>query len=145
MRPSDNRTIQLWPAFVLAVVIICGALSFHTEMRLNNDPPGEFVAAGKTMGYTNDSTMTEAYWRLAVNVIQWRYPRASILPESPPVEFAVPGSDGKVSPSVRTAYWNALRRVWLLPENWHTSVEHDFLWPVRAIKTLVNDANRVLS
>lgn len=137
MRPSDDKMIKLWPVFIVAVVAIFVFLSFQRVMRLDAHPPTDFVQAGG--GRAHNAVLADEYWNTAVNVIQWRYARGTALPEDPPSDFAVSsGLAGKADSAVaRLAYWNALRRLWLKPESWHTTLEFDLTWTGRAVQTVV--------
>jgi len=117
-------------------------------VKLNTLPPRDFVAlrVSDTMPKTGTA---EAYWKVALGVIQWKYSRTSELPAQVPAEFRL-ADDRSTTFSVeeraiRASYWAKLREEWIRPENWHTSYGFSLDWVlsdleglVRGIKGLVN-------
>ena len=124
MRPSDGR-ISLWPLGVIGVLIVLGVASVTTVMRLNSVPPKEFTTVRATAKGAN-AAEAQRYWDAAVQVIQLRYSRTSVLPAQPPAEFAP--ADGKSNAAARQAYWEKLRQEWLKADNWHKTVTFDVTW-----------------
>lgn len=139
MRPSDNR-IKLWPVAVVGFFAVLIALSFHTGYRLRDVAPGEFrdlsVAGGKT-----DPEMADQYWKSAVGVLQWKFPRGTALPQNAPPEFVLlPDSDAHKKPSAgesRQLYWTQLKHLWPRPEVWYRNYEFDPSWSWRAAQSAI--------
>jgi len=83
-----------------------------------------------------------------VRVIQWKYNRASALPELVPADFRLAGTT--VQPAnledraARAVYWAKLREEWLRPDNWHTTYKLDLGWPLRSVRGLSNAVMRFL-
>ncbi len=138
MRPSEGK-FDWWPIGVVAFFVIVLMLSISVNMRLVGNAPGEFLQTVVKDGRRADPDGAKEYWDVAVNVVQWRYGHASLLPPEPPPEFALP-AESKVSrnPATRLAYWKKLRELWTRPEVWRRRVEVDFRWPFRAAQTFID-------
>ena len=124
MRPSHGR-ISLWPIGVIGAIVVLAVASVTTVVRLNSAPPKEFVSVRATAKGANPAA-AQSYWDNAVQVIQWRYDRTSVLPVQPPAEFSP--MDGKADGIARQAYWAKLREEWLKADNWHKTVTFDVTW-----------------
>src|ERR1700688_2669511 len=95
MRPDDGR-VNLWPAAVVAFIVILAAASITPTVRLNTTPPSDFVALrASTTGA--DNALAARYWESAVSVIQWKYNRTSTLPAQVPADFRLADVGGSVS------------------------------------------------
>jgi hypothetical protein len=134
MRPTDGRT-SLWPVGVVAVIVILSVASITPIVRLNTAPPSDFVAL-RSPAKGSDATKAAGYWEAAVSVIQWKYSRASALPEQVPADFRLAETSGD-SQAARAAYWTKLREEWLKADNWHTTVNFDLSWMIRDIQALL--------
>lgn len=138
MRPDDGRT-SLWPAAVVAVIVILAVASVTPVLRLNSAAPSDFVSL-RWSAKAPESTIAAGYWESAVSVIQWKYSRTSALPEQVPTEFKLVDNAGKgttgESQGVRAAYWAKLRQEWLKADNWHTTLDFDLSWMTRDILAL---------
>jgi hypothetical protein len=141
MRPSKGR-ISLWPVGVIGLVLVLAALSITPMLKLKSEPPPDFVAS-RAPGTAAKDAAAAAYWEVAVSVIQWKYNRASSLPEQMPEEFRLAADVGQPARTedraARAAYWAKLREEWLRPENWHTTISLDLSWPVRNAKSMSHD------
>ena len=132
MRPSEGR-INLWPLAVTGVIVILAVASITPVMRLNSAPPPDFVALRATAKGPN-ATEAQRYWDVAVEVIQWRYDRTSMLPVQAPAEFK-PGDD-KTDDEARPRYWAKLRQEWLVSDNWHRTITFDISWILHDVQAL---------
>jgi hypothetical protein len=138
MRPDDGRT-SLWPVIVVAVIVILAVASITPVVRLNTALPSDFVAL-RSSAKGSDAAIATGYWAAAESVIQWKYSRATALPEQVPAEFRLVDESGKGphgdSPAARAAYWAKLREEWLKADNWHTTYSFDMSWIIRDVLAL---------
>jgi hypothetical protein len=129
MRPSDGG-FDIWPLAVIGFIVVLVVASITPVVRLNSDPPGDFVRLG-VHGGKPDQALAKQYWETSVKVIQLKYRRTDSLPPTPPDEFQ-PVADSVTVPAqnvaVRRAYWDSLRTEWHKAENWHTSYTVDISW-----------------
>jgi hypothetical protein len=102
-------------------------------MRLNSTPPPDFVAVRATAKGPN-AAEAHRYWDAAVQVIQWRYDRTSVLPPQAPREFSP--ADGKTDSQARAAYWAKLRQEWLNSDNWHKTITFDITWMLHDMQSV---------
>ncbi len=127
MGPSDGR-IRLWPVVVIGSLVILASIGITSGVRLKNAAPSDFAAL-RVSGQRADAEVAAAYWEKAVRVIQFKYTRASGLPEQVPEDFRLQYASGNTAPAAeRAAYWNKLREEWLRAENWHTIYSFDLRW-----------------
>jgi hypothetical protein len=138
MRPSEGR-IRLWPLAMIASVLLLAGLSVTPSVKLNPVPPSDFVS-----GVRSKPALVQGYWETAVRVIQWKYSRASPLPEQVPADFRLAGAANLEDRAACAAYWAKLREEWLRPENWHTTYYVDLGWPLRAARNLSNGIMRFI-
>jgi hypothetical protein len=104
-------------------------LSRGVVMRLQPEAPAEFIeqnANWNAKRRTREEEVAQAYWRVAVESLQERYPFGSELPAAPPTEFQVEKKyfatgGAKAFSETRACYWENLRRSWVQPQSW---VEH---------------------
>ena len=132
MRPSDGK-ISLWPMAVIGFIVVLAVASVTPVVRLNTTPPRDFLDLRATAKGPN-AAEAQRYWDTAVQVIQWRYDRTSVLPLQPPAEFA--HSDARSDNTARQAYWAKLREEWLKADNWHKTITVNISW-------MLNDAESV--
>jgi hypothetical protein len=133
MRPSDGR-ISLWPLAVIGFIVVMAVACITPVVRLNSQPPKDFVAVRTTASGANAAEAAR-YWEAAVEVVQWRYDRTAPLPEAAPAEFS-PGDAGKVDASARLAYWAKLREEWMKPDNWHRTLSFDMSWMINDVESI---------
>lgn len=137
MRPSDGR-LSLWPVGVVLFIALVIVVSTQATMKLNEKAPTDFLSLRATEKPT--PTTAGAYWKIAVNVIQWKYSRTSELPQQAPSDFNLaPSADRTISTEdrgMRAAYWAKLREEWMRPENWHTTYQFSLDWVVRDLDSL---------
>jgi hypothetical protein len=96
-------------------------------LRLQSSPPPEFIDNARKMSHDPgqpESRVALAYWNVAVDSIQAKYPPKKSLPAAPPPEFRI---DSKLtgqsanSDEDRAIYWHRLRDVWSDNEVWQES------------------------
>jgi hypothetical protein len=110
--------------FVPAAVAF--VLCFRPVLRLNTQPPPDFAETQKDWDATRQSAenrAAEAYWTLAVNMVQWRFAYGTELPADPIDEFRLeekdfPRNSIAAAPATRIRYWNKLRSSWRQREIW---------------------------
>jgi hypothetical protein len=138
MRPTDGG-LSLWPVGVIGLIAVLAVASITPVVRLNTAPPSDFATL-RSSAKGSDAAIAAGYWTAAETVIQWKYSRASALPEPVPVDFKLVDESGKGtnggSQAFRAAYWAKLREEWLKADNWHTTYSFDFGWMVRDAQAL---------
>jgi hypothetical protein len=109
-------------------------------MQLRVEPPAEFLSAVNQVDPEHraaEERIARAYWDWAYLHLQRKYPFATQLPEDPPMEMEVYGTDfhyaktnkreERADPSdleaevTKRRYWQKLRQVWALPQAWEKS------------------------
>ena len=124
MRPNEGG-IPLWPAAVVGFLIVIALAVISPVLRLNAEPPSGFVGL-HAPGIAANAATASAYWKIAVNAIQWKYSRGVRLPEQVPEDFRLPVPSGKsATAEERAVYWSKLREEWLKSENWHRTYTVD--------------------
>ncbi len=115
----------LWLLVLLPVTVIF-ALCYRPVMRLKPQPPPGFVETKPEWNATRQSAedrAAQAYWQLAINIVQWRFGFGTELPAEPIQEFRLdpkdfPRSTIAAAPDTRRRYWNKLRTTWPQPDAW---------------------------
>lgn len=90
-------------------------------MELKNEPPAGFVyenPAWSPQLRAHQLQLAQAYWMIAVNDLQHRFPYAQPLPATPPPNFRVSQNGLKDDLATRTRYWEQMRTIWMSPEDW---------------------------
>lgn len=90
-------------------------------MQLRNDPPAGFVVENPRWGAAERARqlqLAHAYWMLAINNIEHKYPYNTALPATPPPEFRVDQSGLRDNAATRSLYWEKLRKLWKQPDDW---------------------------
>jgi hypothetical protein len=133
---SDHqKTIQPKPRshvgwLLLGLVIFAFLfLSYQPVMTLRPDPPLEFLEADSKWGAERrmmEDRAARIYWRLAVEMVQARFPFGTLLPESPPDEFRLneqefPRWRTRDFSASRSHHWGRLRSLWSSPQIWQRS------------------------
>jgi hypothetical protein len=140
-----NRKYDI-TAIVVIVLAIVGYAAFQPKFRLRSDMPTEFLDESSTMPAKKraaEEKIAQAYWRCAVNQIQWTFGYGHRLPESPPVEFTVDIPEFGAAASdaaTRDRYWRRLQRVWYLPSAW----EKSYGWDLNAMTSSLKSAGQWL-
>jgi hypothetical protein len=115
-------------AVVALVTLIALYASIRSEFRLRATMPAEFFDASRVPAEKRaaEEKIAKAYWKCAVQQIQWQYGYAHRLPDEPPAEFSViaaeAGSAAQDS-ALRARYWQKLRGVWGVSTVWHEQYE----------------------
>jgi hypothetical protein len=140
MRPSENR-LRLWPFAVIAFFAMLAALSLDLSYELRASAPEQFRRVPALSGHA-DPALADEYWKLAGNVVQWKYPFGNALPSNPPHDFALPAESLRkkewASDSAKFAYWTELKREWPRPEAWRRTAKLDPSWAGRTARTTVD-------
>ena len=135
-----NRKVDRLLILVLPLVFVV-YLSTRPTYQLQEEPPPEFLRAQSDWPPKRraaEEQLARAYWKCAVNAIEWRYAYGENLPNDPPPEF----TSGETSPgglrsedaaTARGRYWQRLRRVWILPHVWRTNYSLSFAWVARLL------------
>ena len=129
-------------AAVVAIAIgIAAYAAFQPRLHLRTDTPPEFFDASvfpATRQRVEEQRIADAYWKCAVNQIQWKYGYAHRLPEDPPVEFAVTTADAGPAANdsaTRIRCWRKLRQVWYVPSVWKKDYGLDFTSMKRSLQS----------
>ena len=114
--------------FAITVPPVCVYISTPPPMQLRLQPqaPPDYVDQDPKWDAkrrAQEEQVAQAYWRLAVENLQQKYPFGSELPVEPPALFHIdsqddpPGSD-KALTETRNYYWDRLRTYWLQRAYW---------------------------
>ncbi len=118
-------------AIMAGVVGLLAYASFESEFRLRPEMPVEFFDASRMPQPKRaaEEQIARAYWKCAVNEVQWRYGYARRLPDDPPPEFAVAAAElaPAADPVTRARYWRRLREVWGISSIWNEHYEFNTL------------------
>jgi hypothetical protein len=114
---------------VIIVPLLGVYLSTRPVMRLQPEAPAEFIDQSPNWSAkrrAREEAVAQAYWQVAVESLQTKYPFGSELPADPPTEFqienkSVPPVSAKAFAETRARYWEKLRRIWVERQSW---VEH---------------------
>jgi hypothetical protein len=91
-------------------------------MQLQTDPPAGFVVENPAWGAKERARqlqLAHAYWMLAVNDLEHKYPYGAALPDNPPPEFKVDEGGLKDDAATRRIYWDKFRKLWNTPGDWN--------------------------
>ncbi|MDE3135948.1 MAG: hypothetical protein KGL59_05215 [Acidobacteriota bacterium] len=91
-------------------------------MQLKTDPPAGFVVQNPAWGAKERARqyqLSQAYWMLAVNDLEHKYPYGTALPDTPPPEFRVDQGGLKDDAATRRVYWDKFRQLWNAPGDWN--------------------------
>ena len=112
---------------LMFIALVLGILvygSFQPTMRLKPEMPKGFmddVSSWPPQKRAQEERIARAYWRCALNNVQWNYGYGHHLPDDPPPEFLVTAKDvgtAAADTGSRARYWRNLERVWYLPTTW---------------------------
>lgn len=127
LKVGRERRIRFgWLLLILLPLAVVFALCYRPVMRLKPQPPAGFVDVQQGWDATRQATedrAAQAYWQLAVNLLQWRFPFGTELPADPIAEFRLaekdfPRSTIAAAPATRIRYWNKVRATWPLSSSW---------------------------
>jgi len=124
---------------VLMLPLLGVYLSIRTVMRLQADPPSDFIDQFASLNLKRrvpEVVIAQAYWQVAEASLQEKYPFGSQLPADPPNEFQVdskyiPPKGAKPFSESRTRYWDKLRKIWVQRECWEEHHEWNTQWLTR--------------
>ena len=132
LRIGRERRVRIGPWLLLFLpVALAFVLCYRPVMRLKAQPPPGFVETQPDWDATRqaaENRAAEAYWQLAINLVQWRFAFGSELPGEPIEEFKLDEKDFRrnsiaATPATRVRYWNKLRTVWTQPHVNFTAVD----------------------
>ena len=131
----------------IVVVVLCvlAYASLRSEFRLREQMPASFFDASHVPKerVAAEEKAARAYWKCAVEQIQWKYGYAHRLPDEPPEEFAVTEEDAGATPhdaALRSRYWIRLRAMWNESGIWHEKYE----WSPISLKESLQSAGQWL-
>ncbi len=120
---------------IFAVIALAGAITVFivrlmpataakktVVMQLKSDPPAGFVMENAAWGAKERARqlqLAQAYWMLAVNDLEHKYPFGSALPATPPPEFKIDEGGLKDDAATRRIYWDKFRKLWTTPDDWN--------------------------
>jgi hypothetical protein len=101
-------------------------LCYRPVLRLKTPMPPDFAETNPQWDATRQSAenrAAQAYWTLAVNIVQWRFGYGTELPAVPIEEFRLqivdfPRDSIAAAPATRLKYWNKLRALWPQRNRW---------------------------
>ena len=137
--PGDAVIVHRQVDRFLLVLIPVGIfvyLSTRPLMRLQEDPPSEFIRSEPGWNASRravEEQLARAYWKCAVDVLQWQHSFGKNLSGDPPSEFRIdPSNFPDFYPggpaAARARYWRRLQMVWILPHAWRKSYEWSTAW-----------------
>ena len=121
---------------VLAVAGVAAYGILQPRYRLREQVPKEFLQEAHSLSpqkRAQEERIARAYWKCALNQIQWRYSYGHRLPELPPPDFAVASQEfgtANTDPASRARYWRKLQEVWYMPTVW----QREYSWDSRSVK-----------
>lgn len=123
--PKASSTSR-WLLVVVALIptLLFLYLMSRPVMRLNPDPPADFLSAYPEWTAQHQDVaakLGDAYWDWAALHLVQEYPFGSDLPKQPPISFQVEGQGfpaGVDADVARMRYWNKLRELWKDPKAW---------------------------
>jgi len=131
---------------LVLLIIVAAAftyLSYRPVARLRPDTPRSFIDMHKgwdAKRQAAEGRVARAYWTVAIEQLQSKYPFGTALPDDPPPEFSIesrdfPGGGFEKSPATRARYWQKTREAWVLPEAWDKSYRWSLIWFSEALVT----------
>jgi hypothetical protein len=132
-------------AIIVVVLCVLAYASFRSEFRLREQMPASFFDASHVPKdrQAAEEKVARAYWKCAVEQIQWKYGYAHRLPDEPPEEFAVTEEDAGAAAhdaALRSHYWIRLRTMWNESEIWHEKYD----WSPISLKESLQSAGQWL-
>ena len=145
IRRERRIRFGMWLLVLLPIAVVF-ALCYRPVMRLNSQPPPGFVEVHKDWGATRQATedrAAQAYWQLAINLVQWRFGFGTKLPAEPIDEFRLeekdfPRTSVVAAPATQRRYWNKLRAVWSQPEAWSETYVWNTDWLREALSSAID-------
>jgi hypothetical protein len=139
-----------WWLLVLLPAGVVFALCYRPVMRLRPAPPPGFAETGSAWDATRqaaEARAAEAYWQLALNIVQWKFPFGTELPLEPIAEFRLdekdfPRSGIAAAPATRARYWKKLREMWSSPQIWNRAYVWNSGWLWEALLNFTEAVSR---
>lgn len=151
LRLRRARRIRLgrWLLVLVAVAVVF-AVCYRPVMRLKPTMPKGFVTTDKAWDATRQAAedrIAQAYWLLALNIVQWKFAFGTELPPQPIEEFRLnekdfPHSGIAASPAARARYWQKLREIWPSPQNWNRAYVWNSGWIWEALSDFTEAVSR---
>jgi len=121
---------------VLMTPLLGVYLSIRTVLRLQGDPPADFIDQNPILNAkrrVREEVIAQTYWQVAQTSLQMEYPFGSQLPADPPNEFQVdskyvPPKGAKAFSDSRARYWDKLRKIWVQRQFWEEHHEWNTQW-----------------
>lgn len=149
MRIGRQRRVRLgmWLLLLLPVALVF-ALCYRPVLRLKAQPPPGFVETQRGWDATRQSAEEragQAYWQLAINLVQWRFVFGSELPAEPLEGFRLdekdfPRNSIVAAPATRVRYWNKLRTIWPHPQSWSRTYVWNTDWLRESLSKAMDSA-----
>lgn len=142
LKRSQQLGLGKWLLVLLPLAVVF-ALCYRPVMRLKPQPPAGFVETRKELDayrQAAEGRAARAYWQMAANILQWKYPFGTDLPAAPIAEFKLDEKDFprggiEAAPATRQRYWAKLRAVWPLPQTWQRTYEWNPAWLTELISS----------
>jgi hypothetical protein len=136
--PSKDIRLE-WTFMALLVplllVFVFIYFSIYTVHILQAEPPPQFVewpAQKEVDEQAAEPCLARAYWRQAVQMIQWKYGFGAPLPNNPPPEFRIDpkkfGCSAASDAKIELEYWQRLQKVWQSPRVWQKTYRWHTAW-----------------
>ena len=134
--PRGKTKIRVGLVLLALVAGVFTFLSYRPVARLRPDPPASFIETHKgwdAKRQAAEERVAHAYWTVAIEEVQLKYPFGAALPDDPPPEFSLEGRDSPSggfdkSPATRAHYWRKIRATWGLPQAWDKSYRWSLMW-----------------
>ena len=148
-RRQRFRLLPWLPALlpVAAVFLMC----YRPVMRLKPQPPPGFVETRESwdaLRHSSENRAAQAYYQLAINLVQERYAFGSKLPLEPIEGFRLneknfPRNSVAAAPATQIRYWNKLRQIWSQPSAWSQTYVWNTDWLRDSLSSLVDAVSRL--
>lgn len=135
---GPRRKIKIRTGLVLLVLgaVAFTYFSYRPVARLRPNPPRSFIDMQKgwdAKRQAAEERVARAYWSVAIEDVQVKYPFGAALPDDPPSEFSIadqdfPSGGFEKSATTRARYWKKIRETWGLPEAWDQSYRWSLMW-----------------
>ncbi len=113
-------------------------------MELKNDPPAGFVyenPAWSPQLRAHQLQLAQAYWMIAINDLQHRFPYGKPLPAAAPPDFQVNQNGLRDDLATRARYWQEIKQIWTSPSDWQmipvsgNTLQNIFAWAEHGFTT----------
>ncbi|MFB3922064.1 MAG: hypothetical protein ACE145_10095 [Terriglobia bacterium] len=132
-KPPRKTKVRTGLVLLALVAGTFAYFSYRPAARLRPVPPKTFLDTPKNWDVKRraaEERVALAYWGVAIEKVQFKYPFGSVLPDDPPPEFLPSEKDSGIdrSPATRARYWKKIRETWDLPEAWDKSYQWSVQW-----------------